>query len=148
MPNSKMVTEFRLVGPEYDGALDLLAKSFPMRMVNIVLKEAVQVHGPENTLIPTNVDFIPVYFEGNSSFSVRAWHETESAEGQVGVLQPYLGNFDVIVGTEEAYLHSMPQEGTGTLYKLTTAETLGLLSLAHVAADHDSAATLADRDPR
>lgn len=141
-----MSTEFKVVGREYDGALNLLADSFPRRLINIVIQEAGIVYGPENTLIPTNVHFMPVYFEGESTFSVRAWHETESPEGKVGILQPYLGNFDVIIGDEDGYLHSLQEDEKGIHYKITTAEAIGLLSLARVAAHHDAIAYYADQE--
>jgi hypothetical protein len=74
MVNSRMVTEFKVVGPEYDGSLNYLAKSFPLRMVNIVIQEAVKAHGEKDTLIPTDVHLTPVHFDGDNFFAVRAWH--------------------------------------------------------------------------
>jgi hypothetical protein len=152
MANSTATTEFRLVGPEYDGALGLLAKSFPRRMINIVIQEAVKTHGAKNTLIPTDVHFMPVYFDsldglkGDSFFAVRAWHETQAPEGRAGVLQPYVGNFEIVVDDTDAYLRNCQEDENSTHYKLTTAEVLGLLSLANVAADHDAVASYVDQE--
>jgi hypothetical protein len=117
MANTNIVTEFRVMGREYDGAADMLAKSFPKRMVNIVIQEAMKKHGENNVLIPTDVHIMPVYLEGDSFFAVRAWHETKSPKGQVGVIQPYLGNFDLVVGEQDGYLHHRPEvsDEDGTL---------------------------------
>jgi hypothetical protein len=145
MSNSRMYTDFKVVGREYDGAQSILAKSFPMRMTNIVIQESLKKYGAEHTLIPTDVHFMPVYFDGDSTFKVRAWHETESPDGQVGVLQPYLGDFEVLVGETDGYLHCIQDDEQGLHYKLTTAEAIGLLSLANAAASHDIVTSLVNQ---
>lgn len=141
--NSQMNTEFRILGREFDGALDVLAKSFPLRMVNIVIQESVKTHGADNTLIPTDVQLLPVYLQGDHYFSVRAWHETESSPGKVGILQPFFGDFELSVGEVDAYLQRRDAEGA---HKLTAAEALGLISLSNIAASHDATASFVDQE--
>jgi hypothetical protein len=146
--NSEIIPEFRVVGPEYEGALDVLVKSFPLRMVNIVIQENVIKHGADNALIPTDVHFMPVFNDGDRFFAVRAWHETQASAGRVGVLQPYLGNFDLILGPVDGYLHHRPEDESqeGIHYKLTTAEFAGLISLSNLAVEHDAVAALVSQE--
>lgn len=131
-------TEFRLMGRELDGAQAVLAESFPTRMVNIVIQEAIKEHGEESTLIPTDVNFMPVHSQDENYFAVQAWHETEAPQGKVGILQPFLGEFEIILGEEDGFLHC--REATD-MHRLTTREVVGLIALSNIAATYDAIAS-------
>jgi hypothetical protein len=138
-----IVPELRFVGPEYDGAEGLL-ESLPDRLGRIMNHIAEKTYGDKTVIEPTNVEIAPIVIEEEGLFIIRAWHETQSSSGRIGILRPVEGTFNVEVDNIEGYMHHRVEGGQN--YLLTTAETVALKHIEQMAFTHDKLSTPVDQE--
>lgn len=129
------IPEIRFVGPEYDGAEAELG-TFAGRLTRIIEHAVGQQYGEDNQTSPTDIEVMPVAIEEDRFFVIKAWQETAAPKGMSGVLQAFVGSFDIVINETDAFLHHRVDDGWN--YSLTTVETLTLSNLGRLAAAYDA----------
>jgi hypothetical protein len=125
-----MNTEVRFIGPEFDGAENELG-DLTDKLKTVANNAAYQKYGKNFIPDPTDIEVLPTMTAeiGETTFILRAWHETESVQGVKGIWQRHDTSFSLTVEGEDAFIRTEEEQS----HPISTREMLLLMELAGLA---------------
>jgi len=97
--------EVRFMGHEFDGAEDNLG-SLVDKLQSAANNEAANKFGYNYRRNPTDMQILPVETLVGLKFFVKAYHSTQSTEGQEAIMQPHDFSFSLSVERDGGYLRT------------------------------------------